>query len=461
MQMKWISLILILSFCVSNTIFAAEKTLFSYSEHNKGRAVFDISMPIDATGFTLHGKNLTGGDIQFTDQGQYVAPFLAEETGEFTLPIATSTQDKPLLKTTIHYRAIKLIDPVGIDNLFIKIGIASRTQVMSGLDPYVIKKDGSYTWEVPIFAVGRESDTVDDHSSQLQFLQVGSGHGPDHNNSMYTQEFFLYTHGHGDAPIAEHPQHTARLNAILKNTRTRSFDCTADGIWGGGGSDPYRTILGKCHGTATTFPAGPNVDYEYGTIILPTVETPWTATKKDHCFVKNVLHAGCTKASIGSTIHYAAQKIRVPIGHDIILFAESGSAYRTVFTHNLRYQNLNVYLKKLITPEDFGRKSYLSGGFMTPYFAVGFEFEKNGVHYKAQYSYTNESENSNRLAWRDASDTQVYAITVSGAKNKIPAQPIIHQNFIDALHEIQKTSSGMNDILVTHFLAPIFKTHHD
>ena len=234
-----------------------------YSENNQGYASFDISMPIDATGYTLQGKNLKGGNLTFSNRGNYVAPFLAHETGDFELPTSVSAKGKPFIKTNIHYNAIKFIDPIGVYNLFIKIGTATRTEIVSGLDPFVLK-DGSYTWSAPIFSFGTETNDVNDKSENRQFMEVASGAGdPSNHNGMYTLQFYLFTQGNGDTAIAEHPQKTARLEAVLKGAYATDYTCHADGVWGSGGSDPYRTLTGACHGSTMTFPAGPNLDYEY------------------------------------------------------------------------------------------------------------------------------------------------------------------------------------------------------
>lgn len=419
--------------------FATNTPTSHYTDINHANVSFDISMPIDATGYTLKGKNLTGGNIQFIDQGVYIDPFLAHETGEFNTPVSTDLNNNPLIKTTIHYSAIKLIDPIGINNFFIKIGMATRTQTMHGLDPYVIHKNGIYTWDVPFFAVGTENNTIDNKSSNRQFIEVGSGGGPAHHNSMYTQQFYLYSQADGNTPIAGHPEKTPTNDAILSKTSSRNDTCKADGVWGAGGSDPYRTIIGDCHGTTTTFPAGPNLDYEYGTFKLPTIKTPWDATPQDHCIFKGKLTSKCTTASIASEFHYMAQKIRVPLNDGVTLFAEFGTAYRSVTPTNLRYEcKSNVYLNNLLPPTDCRKKSYFPGGSDYPYFAIGYEFNKNGVHYSARYMFIPEQENANRLAWRDAASTKIYAINVSSDGKPKPTPAEIRKNFNDALNAMRK-----------------------
>jgi len=453
-MIKNILFFVIVSATITNTFATDASSL--YSDDNHANVSFDVSMPIDASGYTLHGKNLTGGNIQFMDHGSYVAPFLAHETGDFETPTVTSLDNKPLIKTMIKYDAIKFINPTGINNFFIKVGTATRTQVVSDLDPHVLK-NGSYTWQVPIFAVGTESDTVDHKSSNRQLMQVGTTGGPASTNAMYTQEFYLYSHSNGDAAIAEHPQNTARINEILPKPYTTNFTCHAHGIWGSGGADPFRTITDDCHGSSTTFPAVPNLDYEYGTFTLPTVHTPWDATPNDHCVLKGKSHAGCVNATIDSQFHYMAQKIRVPLKNNITIYAEFGSAYRSITPNNLRYMNNNVYLKNLIKPDEYLKKNYLPGGFMVPYFAVGYEFEKNGVHYSARYIYLPGQENGNRLAWRDASDTIIYATSISGNMKLLHAE--IQKNFIDALNVIRQHPEVYN-ILGKHFFVEILKKNN-
>ena len=452
--------VLLLSIAVTNA-FAAETPTSKYTDDNQANVSFDVSMPIDATGYTLQGKNLTGGNIQFTDHGIFVAPFLAHETGEFTLPVSTDLNNNPLIKTTIQYNAIKLINPIGINNFFIKIGTATRTQTMSGLDPFVIPKSGTYTWEVPFFAVGVENDTVDHKSSNRQMIEVGSGDAPDDHNSMYTQQFYVYSKADGNTAISSQPEKASTADETLSKTVAAKFSCKAEGIWGAGGSDPYRTIIGDCSGSTMTFPAGPNLDYEYGTFKLPTIKTPWNATPKDHCLVNGKLHAGCTTASIASEFHYMAQKIRILIHNDITLYAEFGTAYRSVTPKNLRYEcKSNVYLKKLLPPSDCHKKSYFPGGSDYPYFGIGYEFQtKSGVHYSARYMYIPEQENANRLTWRDAASTEIYATSVSDHGKTKPTPAEIKKNFNDALNAIRKIPS-VYDVLGKHFFMKVLKKNN-
>jgi hypothetical protein len=83
---------------------------------------------------------------------------------------------EPLINTKIDYHVIKFINPNGISNFFIKISTAIRRQTVSGLDPSILK-NGTYTWQVPIFTAGNESNTVDNKGSSMQFMQIGSGGG--------------------------------------------------------------------------------------------------------------------------------------------------------------------------------------------------------------------------------------------------------------------------------------------
>lgn len=90
-------------------------------------------------------------------------------------------------------------------------------------------------------------------------------------------------------------------------------------------------------------------------------------------------------------------------------------------------------------PSDCNKKSYFPGGSDYPYFAVGYEFqEKNGVHYSARYLFIPEQENANRLTWRDAASTQIYAISVSNNGKIKPTSSEIKKNFNDALNVISK-----------------------
>ncbi len=452
--------VLLLPLAFTNTL-ATETQAPQYTDDNQANVSFDVSMPIDATGYTLHGKNLTGGNTQFTDQGIFVASFLAHETGEIILPVSTDLKNNPLIKTTIHYNAIKLIDPIGINNFFIKIGTATRTQMMSGLDPFVIQKNGTYTWDVPFFSVGTETDTVDNKSSNHQFIEVGSGDGPSHHNSMYTQQFYLYSKGDGNTAITGHPEKASTAAETLSKTDNANFICKAEGIWGAGGSDPYRTIIGNCHGSVMTFPAGPNLDYEYGTFKLPTIKTPWTATPEDHCIVNGKPKAGCTTASIASEVNYMAQKIRVPINNDVTVYAEFGTAYRSITPNNLRYEcKSNVYLKNILPVSDCHKKSYFPGGSDYPYFAVGYEFQtKNGVRYSARYMFIPEQENANRLSWRDAASTQIYAVSISDNGKTQPTPANIKKNFNDALNAI-RAIPAVYDVLGKRFFIDVLEKNN-
>lgn len=430
-------------------VFAGNQSLTQYTEHNQAIVSFDVSMPIDATGYILQGNNLTGGCIRFSNGGIYIAPLLAHETGEFQTPNVTNLKNKPLIKTKIKYNAIKFINPNGIDNIFIKIGTATRTQTVAGLDPFVLK-DGTYTWEVPIFSFGKESDTVDHKSSNFQFIEVGSNPSyPAKTNAMYTQQFFLYSRGKGDAAIVGHPIASPNFDHALPEPYTDQYTCHADGMWGSGG-DPYRTTKGGCEGYSTTFPAGPNLDYEYGAFKLPTVYSPWKALPSDHCvFPGHKKRKGCTNISIMTNFRYSAQKISVPINKSISVFAAFGTAYRSIKPKNLRYQcKSNVYLKNILPPLDCMVKSYLPGGASYTYFSVGYEFkDKNGIRYTARYMNIPEAENQNRLQWRDASTTEVYAISSS---KKEPIK-VIKENLTMALNTIREENKPLYNVLGKRF----------
>ena len=64
---KRILLLSVITLAIVSTAISAN-TLTQYTENNRANVSFDVSMPIDATGYTLHGKNLTSGHIQFTDR---------------------------------------------------------------------------------------------------------------------------------------------------------------------------------------------------------------------------------------------------------------------------------------------------------------------------------------------------------------------------------------------------------
>jgi hypothetical protein len=429
-----------------------------YSEVNQAKVSFDVSHPIDATGYTLQGHHLTGGSIEFFDHGTYINQSLSHETGQFELPTVTTLANKPLIKTNVNYTAIKFINPTGINNLFIKIGTATRTQKVSGLDPQVLK-NGTYTWKVPFFTFGKESNTVNHKRRNIQFIQVGSTGGPASNNVMYTQDFYLYSEGKGNTAISGHPISHIRSSDVLSKAHVDYFNCRADGLWGAGGADPYRTLKGHCKGFATVFPAGPNLGYEYGVFTLPTVHTPWTASSRDHCMMKGKRHSGCIAAKISLSIRYMAQKIRVPINHNISVFAEFGTAYRHIIPTNLRYQcKTNVYLKKILPKSACLKKNYLPGGSVYTYFAVGYEIKANdGKRYSARYINIPGQENANRLTWNDASDTQLYAIGFPSKKtvNKETLKAI-RKKFNAALEVIRKEPK-IYKILGKHFFVKILK----
>lgn len=437
--------------CFAFPAFATKQKLITYVDQNKALVSFDVSMPVDATGFTLKGKNLKGGVIHFQDRGAYLTPLLAVEEGNFDNPTVFSPNIKPLIKTHISYHAIKFINPNGTDNLFIKIGIAQRTETVSELDPYVLKP-GTYTWQVPFFARGRESDTLQGNSENQQFIQIGTGHGPSHHNGMYTIEYYLYAMATGNLPISAHPQRISGLENVLEKATRTHFNCAAKGIWGGGGSDPYRTMQGDCHGFSRTFPAGPNLDYEYGTVELPTVLSPWTAAPEDHCMVNGKEGTGCTNIKIASKLHYMAQKIRVPLKSGVVLTASAGTVYRQMNVDNLRYQcKDNVYLENILPKKECLIKSYLPGGWSAPFFSVGYEYHaKDGKTYIAQYMYIPEKENSDRLAWRDASATRIYFTGIVGQSSKTISSKQLKQQLGKGLKIIEEYPA-LSAILVKNF----------
>ena len=102
------------------------------------------------------------------------------------------------------------------------------------------------------------------------------------------------------------------------------------------------------------------------------------------------------------------------------------------------------------------KKSYLPGGSVYTYFAVGYAFQsKEGVRYSARYIYIPEQENADRLAWRDASATEIYAVSTS----KKESAKVMQQNFNVALHAIRKIPA-VYDVLGKHFFEVILKKNH-
>ncbi|MGH7239501.1 MAG: hypothetical protein ACREHG_05480, partial [Candidatus Saccharimonadales bacterium] len=294
----------------------------------------------------------------------------------------------------------------------------------------------------------------------MQMMQVGSTGGPSTQNSIYTRDFYLYTQAESDAPIVGHPIKLARSNEILQQSYKSSYMCYAHGVWGSR-ADPYRAIKGQCHGSSMTFPAGPNLDYEYGTFTFPTVYSPWDGSKQDHCIIDGKRHEGCTEVSVASEMHYMTQKIRVPINKNISIYAESGTLYRRMQPDNLRYEcKVNVYLKNILPSEDCLTKSYLHGGWSAPYFAVGYIYkDAAGKSYDARYIYIPEKENSDRLAWRDASDTEIYAVS---AGQEMPSKSV-RENMRKYLNETLKVLSRhpvLYQVLGKRFFIATLKKNH-
>ena len=100
--------------------------------------------------------------------------------------------------------------------------------------------------------------------------------------------------------------------------------------------------------------------------------------------------------------------------------------------------------KGILPAADCLKKSYLPGGWSAPYFSVGFEFKsKKGRRYSAQYIYIPAKENANKLTWNDASDTQIYAINVSGmgGSSHLTVSPQkIQENFKKSIKYYSKPS---------------------
>src|SRR6056297_1025674 len=138
---SWFFVLLVLNSLICEALPAG------YADHNEASVSFDVSMPIDSTGYRLYGANLKGGRIKFSDKGHYIMPLLASEVGQFETPRVTNLNNQVLINTKIKYHVIKLISPQGISNFFIKVGTAKRTQTVFDLDPSVLK-NGTYAWSV-------------------------------------------------------------------------------------------------------------------------------------------------------------------------------------------------------------------------------------------------------------------------------------------------------------------------
>ena len=147
----------------------------------------------------------------------------------------------------------------------------------------------------------------------------------------------------------------------------------------------------------------------------------------------------------------------MPLQDGIFLTASSGTLYRQMNVHNLRYEcKSNVYLKKILPLADCHQKSYLPGGWSAPYFSVGYEFTgKDGAQYSARYVYSPERENSNRFAWRDASTSHIYITSVS----KKESPEVIRKNFNAALQVISKIPD-VDQVLVKHFYMNVLKENN-
>jgi hypothetical protein len=120
----------------------------------------------------------------------------------------------------------------------------------------------------------------------------------------------------------------------------------------------------------------------------------------------------------------------------------------------------NVYLKNILPSKDCLKKSYIPGGWSAPYFAVGFEsYDKDGNRYTGRYIYIPVKENANRLTWNDSSDTQIYAISVSGANKLEDAKPSskeIRKNFNEALNAISRIPA-LYEVIGKHLFVDILK----
>ena len=128
---------------------------------------------------------------------------------------------------------------------------------------------------------------------------------------------------------------------------------------------------------------------------------------------------------------------------------------------NLAYQcNVNVYLKDILPKKDCNKKDYLSGGWSAPYFSVGYEVKTDkGDRYFTQYIYTPEKENSDRLAWRDASATHFYVTSFSPAdknKNQKPSHSEMLKQLNKGLETIKKYPE-IYHLLGKQFFIPALK----
>jgi len=159
-------------------------------------------------------------------------------------------------------------------------------------------------------------------------------------------------------------------------------------------------------------------------------------------------------AKIDTSIRYIAQKINIPINKKITIFAESGTAYREIVPHRLRYVcKDNIYLKDILPPHYCLHKNYQAGGASYPYFAVGFETKKAGqIQYQARYITIPGQENGNRLSWLDASNTTIYAISETNAKSLSDSKQALNA----AIKDIGNTPE-LKETLVKNFFIPILE----
>ncbi|MDF1760965.1 MAG: hypothetical protein P1U40_10550 [Coxiellaceae bacterium] len=448
---------LILSICslvFFDPVYAA-KPACEALQSNSGDVLFDISQPVDASGYQLHGKNLEGGNIQYGSNATCLYPRLQQVAGQFMLPVAYNRHEKPLIETHVKYRAIQFITPIGLKNLYIDVGSGMRRQNVSGLDPKVLKK-GIYHWRVPVFAVGYAKNDVKQHAQSKQFMMVA---GVERSNAIYTQQFYLFTQGKSDHTITEHPIHQAAIGEILPTNYAMNLQGYADTNWRAFG-DPVITqgaLGGFVRGDVQTFPGGPSLDYEVGHFILPTMKTPWTAPKKYQCHIKGKTVKGCIDVTMRSSLRFNAQKIRVAVTPTINIFAESGTAYRQVSPKNLPV-TYGVYTKKLIPK---GKLVFAqAGGSIAPIFGVGIndKIDKNTV-ISAHYYYLPIVENADRLMRRDLPAAKVYVIGEShldGSKATFTHQQLLKE-LKKAYIQIEKNNPAVTSLLGPAFFEPLFK----
>lgn len=396
------ALIFILLYLMITNATAYLNSTLPYKEIGQGIAKFDISKPIDVTGFTLKGYHLEGGKASIHALGHQFTPFLSFERGSIQIPTSMNLEKAPYIKTQVNYSAIKIKK----NTLFIKAGIADRIQEVSNLDPSILK-DGTYHWRVPFFAFGILHPQTNTKIEIRQFTQIG---GIERSNAMYTKDIAIISHGKLIQTLADRRNNFVSPSNII----TRfwgdyygygSVNWKAFGDAGAVSHDQGGAIEGK----STSISAIPNLSLIKGFIKLPTLQTYWSAPKNEMGNCPNTLK-GCILATIASSISYKAIEISAPLFLGIKIFGESGMGLRELIPHNLRMdRNVNVYIKKLLPPNLNLRKNYASGNYKAPFFAFGIKIPLNKViSFIMEYAYFPLNENANRLSWKDAPNAKMY-----------------------------------------------------